>query len=354
MPFITTGPVTAGNIIPGSPGVITVFGGANIDYGAISGARFQVGGWFPGSDTVGIEGGGLVLNKQYFNAGVSSGTLGLPAIGRPFLNANTGAIGTFLVSAPNAAAGTAGDVGSALGTSSSQLWTAEINLIGNLYRDTFWTWNAMVGFRHFDLAEVIQVASTSTQGPAGSPVYTFQGTALTAGQHLSIIDRYETQNRFYGGNLGTEVEWRYHRITFDVRNDVAIGAMRSTVTNIGVTTATTAAGANLAGSPANGGLLALPTNGGSRIQDNFSVVEQPGIQIGYQITRGIRISCGYDFIYAFNVARPGLQVDPGINPNLVPSSPTFGTPGGTARPSPLFALTDYYAQGVSWALTLRY
>ncbi|HLW65765.1 MAG TPA: BBP7 family outer membrane beta-barrel protein, partial [Gemmataceae bacterium] len=295
-----------------------------------------------------------VLNKNSVTSTISSGPLGITAIGRPFINANTAAAGTFLVAAPNVTPGTAGDVGSATGFSTSQLWTAEINLLFNLYRDEFWTWNAMIGFRHFDLAEVIQVNSTSTQGPAGSPPYFFLGAALAPGQIETISDRFGTQNRFYGGNLGTEVEYRYHRITIDVRNDAAIGSMRSTVDIVGTTTATTAAGVPLAGSPANGGLLALPTNIGGRIQNNFSVVEQPGILVGYQFTRGLKFAVGYDFIYAFNVARPGLQIDPGINPNLQPSSATFGAPGGTARPAPLFALTDYWAQGVNFSLTARY
>jgi hypothetical protein len=355
VPLITAGPVTAGTILPGAPGVVTVFGGSNIDFGTIAGGRFRLGFWLPGSDTIGLEGGGLALGKQVVTTTVASGPLGITAIGRPFINANTATPGTFLVAAPSTVAGGAGDVGRATGTSNTQLWTAEINLLANLVHDDFWTWNAWIGFRHLSLLGVVQVDSTSTQGPvATTPQYFFLGTALTAGQTESISDRFSTQNRFYGGNLGTLVEYRYHRISIELRNDVALGSMRSTVEITGITTATTAAGAPLAGSPANGGLLALATNIGNRIQNNFSIVEQPEIEIGYQIFRGLRIAVGYDFLYTYNVVRPGSQIDPGINPNLAPSSATFGAAGGTAKPTPLFALTDYYAQGVNFSLTLRY
>jgi hypothetical protein len=355
VPLITAGPVTAGTILPGAPGVVTIFGGSNIDFGTIAGVRFRLGFWLPGSDTIGLEGGGMVLGKQVVTSSVASGPLGITAIGRPFFNANTATPATFLVAAPNVTPGLAGDVGRATGTSSTQMWTAEINLLANLYRDDFWTWNAWIGFRHLSLLDVIQVNSTSTQGPIGTtPQYFFLGAPLAINQTESISDRFSTQNRFYGGNLGTLVEYRYHRISIELRNDVALGSMRSTVEILGTTSATTAAGSPLAGSPANGGLLALPTNSGNRIQNNFSIVEQPEIEIGYQVFRGLRIAVGYDFLYTFNVARPGAQIDPGINPNLAPSSPTFGLPGGPARPTPLFALTDYYAQGVNFSLTLRY
>jgi hypothetical protein len=356
VPLITAGPVTAGTILPGAPGVVTIFGGGNIDYGGVSGGRFRVGGWLPGSDTIGIEGEGMVLAKQTVSTTIASGPLGITAIGRPFINANTGAPGTFLVAAPNTAPGAQGDVGTATGFSSAQLWTAGINLLANLYRDDFWTWNAWIGFRHLSLLEVIEVDSRSTQGPIGTtPQYFFLGAPLALNQVESISDRFSTQNRFYGGNLGTLVEYRYHRISVEVRNDLALGSMRSTVNIIGTTSAFAVGGTtNLTGSPANGGLLALPTNIGTRIQNNFSLVEQPEIEVGYQLTRGLRVAVGYDFLYTYNVARPGAQIDPGINPNLAPSSPTFGVPGGTARPTPLFALTDYYAQGVNFSLTLRY
>jgi Putative beta barrel porin-7 (BBP7) len=356
VPLITAGPITAGNITPGNPGVLTIFGANNIDFGGVSGARFGFGFWFPGSDTIGFEASGLVLGKQVVtNRIATTGTLGMPGIGRPFLAEPGDVVSTFIVAGPNAVAGVAGDTGFAVGTATSQLWTAEFNFIGNLYRDDTFTWNVMLGFRHVDLAESIQVVSSTTQGPAGSPPHFFESAVpVAAGTVITINDRFSTTNRFYGGNIGTEVDIHWRRIILNIANNVAIGSMDSSVNIIGVTTATTAAGANLAGSPANGGLLAGITNIGRRTQANFSIVEQPTISLGYQITRGIAFTVGYDFLYTYNVARPGLQIDPGVNPNLTPSSPTFGVAGGPARPAPLYVLTDYYAQGVNFALTFRY
>jgi hypothetical protein len=289
------------------------------------------------------------------NGSNSTGLLGIPGVGRPFINGVTGLPATFLVAAPNAGAGVQGDTGTATSFSSSQLWTAEIGLVGNFYRGEFATWNGTLEFRHVNLAEKIDIITSTVQGLAGSPAHFFQSAVpVAAGTRIRTEDLFETTNHFYGANFGTSFEYRYHRIAIVVGNDVAIGSMRSSVNIIGTTTATSPAGAPLVGSPANGGLEAGQTNVGRRVNNNFSVVEQPSINLGYQLTRGIRISCGYDFLYTYNVLRPGLQIDPVINPNTTPTSATFGTPGGPTRPSQLFVLTDYYAQGVNWALTFRY
>src|SRR5262249_16316701 len=237
-----------------------------------------------------------------------------------------------------------------------QLWTAEFNILANLYRDDFWTWNGYIGFRSVNLAEDIIVTerTITPAGAVGLPVFTFQGVPIPAGTSttINLTDKFGAQNHFYGGNLGTTVEYRYRRIVIDIGNQVALGSMRSSINIIGTTSVTPAPAGTV--SPASGGLLAATTNLGKRTQNNFAVVEQPTIEVGYQITRGVRFSVGYDFLYTYNVARPGLQIDPGVNTNVVPLLQPAAPVGGPARPAPFFSLTDYYAQGVNFALTLRY
>jgi len=52
--------------------------------------------------------------------------------------------------------------------------------------------------------------------------------------------------------------------------------------------------------------------------------------------------------------RPGEQIDRGLNPNLIPTSVTFGMPGGPARPAPLLQSTGFYAHGLTLGLDFRY
>jgi hypothetical protein len=101
-------------------------------------------------------------------------------------------------------------------------------------------------------------------------------------------------------------------------------------------------------------VLALGTNGGRQSHDEFGVVPEVNFNVGYQLRPCLRLYAGYTFLYLSDVARPGDQVNTTINTALVPSSPQFGTPGGSAQPGPLFNRTDYWAQGVNIGLALRY
>ena len=43
-----------------------------------------------------------------------------------------------------------------------------------------------------------------------------------------------------------------------------------------------------------------------------------------------------------------------VNPHIVPSDTTFGTPGGPARPAFTFNRTDYWAQGLNVGFNFRF
>jgi hypothetical protein len=60
----------------------------------------------------------------------------------------------------------------------------------------------------------------------------------------------------------------------------------------------------------------------------LGVVPEVGVKVGYQVTPHLRAQVGYDFLYWSDVVRPGSQIDPLINTNLIPPA----TPGGPGRP----------------------
>ncbi len=97
-----------------------------------------------------------------------------------------------------------------------------------------------------------------------------------------------------------------------------------------------------------------PTNLGTRGRDTFAVVPEVQVKAGWQVRPGVRTFASYNFLYWSSVARPGDQIDPVVNTNLVPTSTTFGNPGGPARPAFNFRETDFWAQGVNVGLQLRW
>jgi hypothetical protein len=101
-----------------------------------------------------------------------------------------------------------------------------------------------------------------------------------------------------------------------------------------------------------GGLLTQPTNIGERDRNVFSVVPEIGVNVGYQVTDGLRVFAGYSFMYWTNVVRPGDQVDRVVNVTQLPGSPVPFS--GPARPAFSWNDTDFWAQGFNLGLEMRY
>ena len=137
---------------------------------------------------------------------------------------------------------------------------------------------------------------------------------------------------------------------------VALGSTHQVVNIQGDTTQTALPGgfAPMPGSFA-GGIYALPTNSGRRFANEFSVIPALELKVGYQLTQRLRATLGYDFMYWNQVVRPGNQIDHSINPTQsVPFGTTGGVLVGPAVPAALFNRTDFWAQGVSFGLELRF
>ena len=62
-----------------------------------------------------------------------------------------------------------------------------------------------------------------------------------------------------------------------------------------------------------GGVFAQPTNMGAHDADHFAFVPEGDFAVGYAFASWGRVMLGYDVIYISDVARPGDQIDPGVN-----------------------------------------
>jgi hypothetical protein len=98
------------------------------------------------------------------------------------------------------------------------------------------------------------------------------------------------------------------------------------------------------------GLLALPTNSGHFTSDRVAFAFEVGITLGYQLTNHVRLSAGYSFLLLTNALGAGDQIDLAVNPSQLPP----GTLTGPARPAFMPHATDFWAQGVTLGLELRY
>jgi hypothetical protein len=349
-PLVTTGSAVPTQIPPpgalGGPGTVGLFAGDGVDRDPFSGGRFTAGYWLDCGQTKGIEASYFFLGSRSNNfTSNSSGVPGSPVLARPFFDVSSGLPNSELIAFPGLASGAVGV------HSTTRLQGPEANLICNLccscgdcsdccqpargYRV-----DLIGGFRYLDLREGLGVVENSQVLPA-SPAF--------AGDNISAFDQFDTRNQFYGGQLGVRAEVRRNRLFANVTGKVALGDTHETVDINGATRITTPGGPAIV---RPGGLLALPSNSGRFSRDEFSVVPEGSVNVGYQVTNNLRVYVGYTFLYWSDVVRPGDAIDLRVNSTGVPTS--LAPPSGPAAPLFTFRSSDFWAQGIDFGVELRF
>ncbi len=159
--------------------------------------------------------------------------------------------------------------------------------------------------------------------------------------NIQVTDRFLTENRFNGGEIGFVTETQWCRWSFGALLKVGIGTTDSRVTIAGTTVVDDVTD--------NYGLLALPSNIGVYSDDEFAMVPEFGLTVGYDLTCRLRATFGYTLIYWGGVARAADQVSLDLN---IPNDNDRQV--GLARPEFPFARTDFWAQGLNFGLEYRF
>jgi Putative beta barrel porin-7 (BBP7) len=180
----------------------------------------------------------------------------------------------------------------------------------------------------------------------------FRGELVSAGSTVNVIDRIQTRNDFYGGQVGLQKEAQWHRVFVCTAFKVAIGQTHETVNTFGTSTLLRSDGTT---ATAAGGLLAVPGTSLLKSLNPITYIPEFNLTVGYDITPHIRVSAGYTFLYWSDVVRPGVQFNRVVNSAVVPTSLEFGssvTP--MLATGPTFRHSDFWAQGVSFGVAFRY
>jgi hypothetical protein len=356
-PLVTSSPagtpVNQAGVL-GAPGTTVLYGGDDINGSMLPGGRFTAGFWFDECQTVGIQSSFFFLanDANNFIAGSSGSTI----LARPFFDSNpaVNAQNSELVSYPGLLAG-------AVGVSSrSQLLGADALLRKNLCCHSCGGCDTcedpcascfsvpglnccridlLTGFRYMHLNDSLGVNENLT--------VTSQSGPFVPGTNILVNDYFKTNNNFYGYDIGGSMSCYKGRWFFDLTGRIAFGVNNRSATISGSTTSTVPGG-SVTTTP--GGLLAQPTNIGSYDDSVFSVVPEGQFNIGYQLTRHLRIYTGYTFLYFTNVARAGKQIDPNVNSSQIGGDPL----NGPARPAFSFQDSGMWAQGINVGGELRF
>jgi hypothetical protein len=361
-PLVTTGLVSDRTGVVGTAGVSVLFGEDELDYRAHTGGLFALGLWFDDNATVGCEITGLLVETHTIHFEINSDLAGNPVIARPFFNVLTGVEDAQVITAPNAFFGGVDVVQDALFGgidvfSDSRFWGGEANLLANLGRDGRGSVELIGGFRYFGLDESLRISQSTTAVYAALPdplpaqFPGFLGGPVPPINILSIEDRVDTRNEFYGGQIGLRGTLRSGRLSTEATGKLGLGATCQEVKLRGETELTGPAG-RVGFVPE--GLYTVGANSGKDSRTRISVISEVGLRCGFELTDGLTLHVGGMLLYWGNIARPGDQLNRNLNPQLVPSNLAFGTVTGPAEPARRFESTSYWAGGLNLGVTLRY
>lgn len=342
VPLVTTGPAAGGGVL-GSPGTTVLVGNGNLDYGPFSGGRLTFG-LSDETDHWGLEVSGLLLENRLAPVWVASSGTGTPLLARPLINAATGQEFALPIATPGQLAGSLGVL------SSLEMYGGEANLLGSLFRCCHFRSDMLAGFRYLHLREDLQLHQRSTVLPGAQGQ--FRGMTINPPATFGGVDRFNTRNDFYGGQLGLQSEFRCRGAFLQVLGKCGLGTTQS-VTTIGGQAALIRTGvAPTQAIPS--GVLALASNRGVTTRNEFAVLPELGVTVGYEFRRCVRVYAGYTLLYWDQVARPGDQIDRTVDVRLLPTSTPFPAQSSLHRPQPLDRDTALWVQGLHVGLGFRY
>jgi hypothetical protein len=330
-PLVTTGPLSSGGVL-GQIGTSVLFGGSDVDIEGHSGGRFGLGLWLTDFHKAGAEFNYFFLATQGVDFDAVAEGNGLLA--RPVTVANNGLPNAFLVAIPGLTAGRIRV------TDTTRLQGLEINAVANAHCADNYRLDLLLGFRWMELNEGLGIGEVSEILP-GIPGF---------GSRTLLSDQFDTQNRYYGGQIGARAEYYSGPWSLNLTAKVALGSTREDLSIHG-STLITQAGITQA---VNTGLLATASNTGGFNRNDFAVVPEVGLKVDYQFSPCMRLFAGCNFLYWSRVIRPGDQVDTTINVNQLLTSPPFNPQLGVARPAVPFKESDFWATGVSLGMEFRF
>jgi hypothetical protein len=351
-PLVTT--TSQPDLVPiaafGQTGTSVLLGNEDLDTGARHGARFTGGLWIDDHETIGVEGSYFFIASHSVTQSVTSdGQPNAPILALPFFDADALTESSFLLASPSVTSG-----GATLSLT-SRLQGAEMNGLVRTTPDGDWDFKVLLGFRFVELHEGLSftTASTGIQEP---------GDTSNMGLILNTVDRFDTQNRFYGWQLGAQTEYRLGNLFLNASAKLGLGDMdqKVTVNSLAVTNFFNAPpGGPFTGVPTQtlpgSGVFGQPSNQGRVNRHQIATVSEVGVNLGYQVTPSLRAFIGYDFLYLSDVLRPGNQIDRFINTGqTLQNAIAGGTFASGTRPAVPLTASEFWAQGINFGLGFRY
>ena len=346
MPLLGTTNTQGGFGFVGEPGTAPILGPGQIISPFRNGLRVRAGTWLGEGSGCGIDGSFFYLANKSNDIVLTSDQF--PIITRPVFSPNPrpggGVIGNTgeAVTVPNIL------TGSLSAHAESVIYGFDANIRKCLHTCCDWRAEAFVGYRNLSMEESLSITENiNVVGNGGGRV----SITDPVGSVVFVRDTFATNNYFNGAQIGGLYERNWGRLSVTGRASVALGVTHQEVNIDGFQVRTQP------GQPPmtfnGGGLLAAGPNIGNFSRNEFSVVPELTMNVGYRVSEGWRLYVGYNLLYWSNVVRPGDQIDGVVDLTNVPNGPP-ATPSGLARPSVPFRQSDMWISGVQFGAEWRW
>jgi hypothetical protein len=336
----------------GQPGTTIVYGDSTVYDDARAGVRITFGGWLDCCHRWGLEADWLTLGGKSINFSQSS--LGDPIVSRPFFNVETNAEDSQPVAYPGVVTGTVSVSGNDYFDSVGMdlRYNLCCNSCGECCQETcdagcgaeccnpcclyYCRTDLLLGYRHYLLGDNLAIHEDLT----------------FLGSRNLITDSFMARNEFNGTEIGLNTELRRGRWSLGLLAKMAMGDNHETVIINGSTTFNN--GQTTKTYPGVGiyAVNASGANGNPPLHtlDQFVVIPNFGVEMGYQLTCHLRAFVGYNLIYWAPVMRAGDQIDQ----NIAPSNWAPPVAGNLPFPQYLARQTNFWAQGINVGAEFRF
>ncbi len=328
-PLLTAGPVGSSGIL-GEQGVTDLRGGDRLEsrHDRYVGLRTSADWWFDDERTFAVQTDVFFLERDSTHFTVHPGDVSTLAI--PFFGVRAQQNLSYVVSGFNPQFGDL--TGGTTIYSRMELFGQEANVLWNLARAPNFEWNVLAGGRFLQLRERLDLTSSSRVLPEQSTL-------------IGLEDHFQTFDKFYGAQLGTVGTWKRGRWSVEGKAAVALGADEQTIRNKGTRIFQTPQQRQVQ----DFGLFVQPSNSGEFDRTSFDVVTELRLNVGFDVTRHIRLQGGYTLLTWDGPVRAGDQVV-GINQSQTRPQ---GLQGPLA-PLPQFREDFFWAHGTNVGLELRW
>ncbi|MEI8366715.1 MAG: BBP7 family outer membrane beta-barrel protein [Parachlamydiaceae bacterium] len=316
-------------------GQTVVLGGRNISNDWRSGGRFSLGCWlgegFPinACHAFGVDVHYLFLPKASRKMKVhSSGSPGSPNYNIPFFDVVTGQEATKPLSLVGVFSGTG------VLKIHNDMQGGEINSYLVFKGGSHLKYGLSGGLRYLGFNE-------SVTFDVNSPFIADPDVWITQ-------DKFQSQNNFYGGQLGIGAEFSRCGFSAEATLKIALGAMCEKARIKGHLLTNDFTGRTTV-QEFPGGYFTMPTNSGHHSQTRFAVVPEFDLNLNYQLTDCLKVRVGYTFLYVSQMLRAGKIIDRNINPtqSVTIEDPPTATLVGIPLPKALMNSEGFWTQGVN-------